>query len=82
MIDVSVVLFARARELAGSGSIQLSLDDSATVADLKSELLRQYPALGDLLPHCTMAVDQEYSDDTTPLRGGCEVGCIPPVSGG
>ena len=82
MIDVSVVLFARARELAGSDSLSLSLEYPATVADLKAELLRQCPALAELLPHCSMAVDHEYSDDSTPLNAGCEVGCIPPVSGG
>ncbi|MGI9515848.1 MAG: MoaD/ThiS family protein [Pirellulaceae bacterium] len=82
MMDVNVVLFARARELAGSDSICLSLDDEATVADLKTQLLRQYPALGELLPHCTLAVDHVYSDDGTRLHDGCEIGCIPPVSGG
>lgn len=82
MMDVNVVLFAQARELAGSDSISLSLDEASTLADLKTQLLRKYPALGELLPHCTMAVDHVYSDDGTQLRHGCEVGCIPPVSGG
>ncbi len=82
MIDINVVLFARARELAGADSIKLTLDDPATVGDLKAALLQQYPDLSTLLPHCTMAVDHEYSDDDTALSSGCEVGCIPPVSGG
>ena len=81
-MQVSVVFFARARDLAGADSIAIQLPQGATVSNLKSELQRQFPDLLPLLPHCSIAVDHQYSDDETELTEGSEVGCIPPVSGG
>ncbi len=79
---VKLVLFARAKELVGSESLEFELDDDVTVGGLKCALIEKYPALLEILEHCTMAVDQEYSNDEKKLYHGCEVGCIPPVSGG
>ena len=81
-MKISVVTFARIKEVMGADRVELQVDSDATVADLKSLLLTQYPDLQSLMPHCNVAVDQEYADDQTALREGCEVGIIPPVSGG
>lgn len=81
-MKINVVTFARIKEVVGTDHIELQVDNGTTVAQLKAELLARYPGIGDLLPHCTVAVDHEYSDDQTKLRDNCEVGLIPPVSGG
>ena len=81
-MKVNVVVFARVRELVGVDRLELTLADGATVASLKQELLQRYPALHPLLPHCSVSVDHEYSQDQSALVEGCEVGLIPPVSGG
>jgi molybdopterin converting factor subunit 1 len=52
-----------------------------TVADLRVELLKNYPALA-ALRSLMIAVNNVYADDTTSLQEGDEIALIPPVSGG
>lgn len=79
---LTVKLFARARDLAGSDAVRLSLPPGATVADLRAELARQLPPLARLVPHLLVAMGTEYADDETPLNAQQEIACFPPVSGG
>jgi molybdopterin converting factor subunit 1 len=76
-MQVRVRLFAGLRERAGTSELELELPDGALVADA----LEQMRALTDGVP-VVMAVNQEYADARTALRGGDEVALIPPVSGG
>jgi molybdopterin converting factor subunit 1 len=77
-----VQLFAVAKQLAGRETIEISLADHATVADLRRALAAAVPELADSLPRMLFAVNQEYARDTTPIPPDAEVACIPPVSGG
>ena len=79
---VKVALFAAAKEQTGIGSLELTLDDFAVLGDLKRVLIEQYPAITSIVEVSTFSVDKEYSDDGRRLYHGCEVACIPPVSGG
>lgn len=79
---IKVMLFASAKELVGQEQLELVLEDEATVGDVKTTLAEQYPPMRELIPSCTFSVDEEYSHDNKRLYHGCEVGCIPPVSGG
>jgi len=79
---VKVMLFARVRELVGKDQIDLTLDDGCRVANLLGELQDRFPALGEILPRCMVSVNHEYADAKSELSDGCEVGLIPPVSGG
>ncbi len=81
-MKVNVVVFARARELIGSDQLQLDLPPQSTIHQFKQQLLQQFPALNELLPHCAFAINREYATDDQVLEDGCEVGLIPPVSGG
>ncbi|AMV39544.1 NTP transferase domain-containing protein [Planctomyces sp. SH-PL62] len=78
----TVRLFAIARQLAGSGEVVVSLDEPATVADLRRALVEQHPALGAIAERVRIAVDDEYADDAAALRLGVSLALIPPVSGG
>lgn len=79
---VKVALFAAAKAQTGTGSLELTLDDSAVLGDLKRVLIEQYPGMTSLVETSTFSVDKEYSDDGRKLYHGCEVAFIPPVSGG
>ena len=83
-ISISVLLFARARELVGASSVTVSLDTPATTQALLERLLAEHPALVPLLPHCLLAVNQEYveRDAAKQVSPGDEVAVIPPISGG
>lgn len=78
-----VRLFAALREQAGSDSIQVELEEGATVADALERLAAQPPLSGLLarLP-VAMAVNRDYASPETPLRAGDELALIPPISGG
>ena len=79
---MKVMFFARARELAGAGEANVDLPVGATVAHLRVELIRLYPALGALLPRCAIAVDDDYANDDRVLATESMIALLPPVSGG
>ena len=81
-MNISVQLFAVARDLVGCESLTLAVPDGATVALLREQLFTRFPALVPVAGSLKFAVDQEYANDTTPLFAGQEVAIIPPVSGG
>lgn len=81
-IQVEVLLFARARELAGGSSLRLEVPQGATVADAARRLMEARVALAQLLPSCRFAVNDEFAASSDPLPPGAVLAVIPPVSGG
>lgn len=79
---MKVRLFARARELAGADTLEVSLPAGATVRDLRKRIAEECPRLAGLLERSALAVDDEFAEDglTVPLEA--EVALLPPVSGG
>jgi molybdopterin converting factor subunit 1 len=77
-----VRLFARAKDLAGTDVVAVSLLSGATVADLRHRIAADYPTLAGLLSRCAVAVDDEFAEDALILPAGAEVALLPPVSGG
>ena len=81
-MTVKVLLFAQARDLAGSETVEIELSDGATVADLRQTLVEKHPALERIAPSLLIAVNNDYAEDATEVPTGAEVACFPPVSGG
>lgn len=82
MLNITVKFFARFKQMAGTGSADVSLPDGSTVADLLASLPEQLPNL-QLAPERTLlSVNQEFATAETSLKHGDEVGIFPPVSGG
>lgn len=81
-MKLHVKLFARARDLAGSGLIEVELPESANVAQLRQALTVQHPKLMPVVANLLVAVGTDYANDETPLGPGSDVACFPPVSGG
>lgn len=81
-MNIRVKLFAILRDRAGSGDVDLPLDDGATCADALRALGERFPALAPHLDRAACAVDQEYVPRDTILQTGQELALIPPVSGG
>lgn len=79
---VTVLLFARLREIAGAAELPLELPAAATIADAWSRLVGAYPALAPHAPSMSCARNAEYARLHTPLADGDEVAFLPPVSGG
>ena len=81
-MKVTVQLFARARDLAGTDRVELDVPASASVADLKQSLGEKFPQVSPLVPKLLVAVGTNYADDRTLLSPDAQVACFPPVSGG
>jgi molybdopterin converting factor subunit 1 len=77
-----VALFAIARELVGTETIEVELPEVATVADLRVALATTTPALAEVARRAAIAVDTEYASDTTVIKQDSKLAIIPPVSGG
>jgi molybdopterin synthase catalytic subunit/molybdopterin converting factor small subunit len=75
-MKVTVKLFAVLRERAGRASVELDLDDGATVRDAIAAL----PVAGGV--PVVMAVNREVAAEDVVLHADDELALIPPVSGG
>lgn len=79
---LTVLLFARPREIVGASSARLSVPARCTVRDVKEALGQAYPPLRALLPSCMIAVNEEYAEDDIVVCENDEIALIVPVSGG
>ena len=79
---VTVRLFARLRDLAGSGELVRDVPDPATVQSVWRSLVAEMPALQDYERTMSVAVNADYSKMTAAVTDGDEVAFLPPVSGG
>lgn len=81
-MKVTVKLFARLRELAGTGMLEREVTENVTVAALLHDLQTDYPRLAEISPRTVVSLNREFVDLQTPLTEGDEVALFPPVSGG
>ncbi len=81
-MDVTVLLFAAHRDLAGAGSTVVSLPDQATVDTLISVIRCRGGGWAALPESAAVAVNRRYAHAGTVLAEGDEVALIPPVAGG
>ena len=79
---VTLRMFARAREVAGTGSDQVA---GRTVGEVLDAATARYgAAFAEVLACSRVWVDGEEPADglATPVHAGAEVAVLPPVSGG
>ena len=81
-MKVTLLYFAAARDRVGRSSETLYLLAGATAGDALEAACVGHPELRPLASKLRLAVDQTFCPPTLPLRDGCEVALIPPVSGG
>jgi len=79
---VTIRLFARLRDLAGSGELVRDVPQPATVQTVWRTLVMEMPALGEYERTMSVAVNADYSRMTASVSEGDEVAFLPPVSGG
>ena len=79
---VTVRLFARLRDLAGSGELVRIVETPATVATVWRSLVDEMPELGVYERTMSVAVNADYSKMSAKVHDGDEVAFLPPVSGG
>ena len=79
---VTVRLFARLRELAGSGELMREAPSGATVGTIWAGLVKECPELAPYERSISCAVNADYSRFTAAVSEGDEIAFLPPVSGG
>jgi len=79
---VTVRLFARLRDLAGSGEFVREVPFPATVRTVWQGLVGEIPGLEDYERTMSVAVNADYAKMTAAVADGDEVAFLPPVSGG
>lgn len=77
---IKVLFFASFREIVGTNSLELDVDDGETTANIFATLCEQYPLLQQ--GSVAMAVNKTYITDATQLKDGDELALLPPISGG
>ena len=81
---VTVLLFAKARELVGSSSVTTSVPASIRYSELLSHLEAEFPGLQRLGRTFVLSLNENYIDqeEELVLTNGDEIAVIPPISGG
>jgi molybdopterin converting factor subunit 1 len=79
---VTVRLFARLRDLAGTGELVRDVPEPATVQTVWTSLKTEMPSLAQYEGSMSVAVNAEYARMASALHDGDEVAFLPPVSGG
>ena len=79
---VTIRLFARLRDLAGSGELVRDVPGPATVQSVWRALVTEMPALSDYERTMSVAVNADYARMSAPVSEGDEVAFLPPETGG
>jgi molybdopterin synthase catalytic subunit len=78
---IEILYFAAARDAAGLAAERVE-GPFENVAALRAALAARHPRLAAVLARCRIAVDEEFAEDSWPLRDGAVVALVPPVAGG
>jgi MoaE-MoaD fusion protein len=81
-VQIRVLFFGAAREIAGRDEVSLALSAPATSKSAFEEILSSYPELRRFGRSLLFAVNQEYARDEVVIHPGDELAIFPPVSGG
>ena len=79
---MTVRLFARLRDVVGTGELQRDVPAGATVRTIWDGLVGDYPSLAPYAASMSCAVNVDYARMATAVNEGDEVAFLPPVSGG
>ena len=81
-MTITVLAFARLRELLGFGERRLELPAGATLDTVWSRMVQDMPAIATLRASTRFARNGAVATGSTPLREGDEIALMPPVGGG
>jgi molybdopterin converting factor small subunit len=79
---VTVRLFARLRDLAGTSELSADVAPGATIADVWAGVVELHPALVPYAGSLSAARNLEYTKLSAAVADADEIAFMPPVSGG
>jgi molybdopterin synthase sulfur carrier subunit len=81
METITLLCFGVARDITGVGNLSLHLRPRPSIADVREQLIAEYPAFGELVSFA-IARNEEYAANDEVVEKGDVLAIIPPVSGG
>jgi sulfur-carrier protein len=79
---VRIRLFARLREIVGSGELVRDVPDGSTLAGVWDTLAGEFPDIAPYRGSISGAVNADYARLDVLVAPGDEIAFLPPVSGG
>ncbi len=80
-MNLRILCFGITRDIIGQFEYATTLENGATVADLKQKLSTQFPNF-QALRSLQVAINSEYANENSIIKQNDEIVLIPPVSGG
>ncbi len=80
-MKITILLFGILKDIVGENSLELYLENDATIKYLKAHLLKEYDNLNKF-SNFSIAVNEAYVELDYILKSNDVVALIPPVSGG
>lgn len=85
VVNVTVLFFAKGRELRGQPEDEATIISQTSGAELYKVIVDKFPCLEPIREHFALALNEEYidkSDQVITLSNGDQLAVIPPISGG
>ncbi|PYL06341.1 MAG: thiamine S protein [Verrucomicrobia bacterium] len=81
-MQIRVQFYSQLRDLAGCQTLDVDLDQGATVADLLEQLYREMPPLRAHGQTILIGAGVEFVERDYVIKPGDEISIMPPVQGG
>ncbi|KAH3837490.1 hypothetical protein DPMN_110881 [Dreissena polymorpha] len=86
LVKITVLFFAKSRELVGNKSSELEVKSDVRPTDLLQSIISKHNSLQILSGSLLLSINEDYvdinSEEIVSLKSGDTVAVIPPISGG
>jgi molybdopterin converting factor small subunit len=82
MNSITVKFFSHLKEKAGVASTVVEIKPGTTIADLKKQVIQQFPSLETHLRNILILIDNKIAIDEDVIPAGCTVSFMTPIGGG